>query len=133
LNILVNIAELGIPYPQLVVETTDRFNRENPQVVKNFLRGFIEGVRYAAARKDETQKTITHYLKTSDPEILDATYKSFLQVTDYSATPNLEGIRNAIEEVAERVPAARNKRPEEFVNLRFLKELEAEGFFKKLR
>jgi ABC-type nitrate/sulfonate/bicarbonate transport system substrate-binding protein len=133
LNILVNIAELGIPYPQLVVETTDRFNRENPQVVKNFLRGFIEGVRYVAARKEATQKTITQYLKTSDPEILDATYKSFLQVTDYSAMPNLEGIRNAIEEVAERVPAARNKKPEEFVNLRFLKELEAEGFFKKLR
>jgi hypothetical protein len=30
------------------------------------------------------------------------------------------------------VPAAKNRKPEEFVNLRFLKELEAEGFFKKL-
>jgi len=29
------------------------------------------------------------------------------------------------------VPAAKKKRPEEFVNTRFLKELEKEGFFKQ--
>jgi ABC-type nitrate/sulfonate/bicarbonate transport system substrate-binding protein len=131
-NILVNLAELGIPYPQLIIETTDRFNREHPEIVKKFLKGFLEGVRYAATHKSETQKTVTKYLKTSDPEILEATYKSFMEVTDYSGMPNLEGIRNAIDEVAQRVPAAKNKKPEEFVNLRFLKELEAEGFFKKL-
>lgn len=132
LNILVNIADLGIPYPQLIIETNDRFNRENPQIVKNFLKGFLEGVRYVATHKDETKKIITKYLKTSDPEILEQTYKSFIQVTDYSGTPNMEGIRNAIEEVAQRVPAAKNRKPEEFVNLRFVKELETEGFFKKL-
>jgi NitT/TauT family transport system substrate-binding protein len=130
-SIVVNIAELGIQYPQLVIETTDRFNRENPQAVKNFLKGFIEGLYYTVAHKDETKKIITKYLKTADPEILEATYQSFIQVTDYSATPNLDGIRNAIDEVAQRVPAAKAKKPEEFVNTRFLKELEREGFFKQ--
>ena len=133
LNILVNIADLGIPYPQLVIETTERFNREQGQTVKNFLKGFIDGIHYAAAHKNETKKAITKYLKIADPEILEATYKSFVQVTDYSAHPNLEGIRNAIEEVAARVPAARGKKPEEFVDTRFLKELERESFFNQLR
>jgi NitT/TauT family transport system substrate-binding protein len=130
-SVLVNVAELGIPYPQLVIETSDRFNRENPQTVKNFLKGFIEGVHYVATHKVETKKIITKYLKTSDPEILEATYQSFLQVTDYSANPNLEGIRNAIDEVAQRVPAAHGKKPEDFVDLRFLKELQRENFFKQ--
>ncbi len=130
-SVLVNVAELGIPYPQLVIETSDRFNRENPQTVKNFLKGFIEGVHYVATHKGETKKIITKYLQTSDPEILEATYQSFLQVTDYSANPNLEGIRNAIDEVAQRVPAAHGKKPEDFVDLRFLKELQRENFFKQ--
>ena len=133
LSILVNIADLGIPYPQLVIETTERYNREQPQVVKNFLKGFIEGLHYAAARKEETKKTITKYLKTDDPEILEATYRSFLQVTDYSAVPNLEGIRNAMDEVAARIPAVKSKKPEDFVESRFLKELEKEGFFKQFQ
>jgi hypothetical protein len=95
------------------------------------LKGFIEGVHYVATHKVETKKIITKYLKTSDPEILEATYQSFLQVTDYSANPNLEGIRNAIDEVAQRVPAAHGKKPEDFVDLRFLKELQRENFFKQ--
>jgi len=130
-SVLVNVAELGIPYPQLVIETSDRFNRENPQTVKSFLKGFIEGVHYVATHKDETKKIITKYLKASDPEILESTYQSFLQVTDYSANPHLEGIRNAIDEVAQRVPAAHGKKPENFVDLRFLKELQRENFFKQ--
>jgi len=132
-NILVNIADLGIPYPQTVIETTDRFIKENPQTVKHFLKGFLEGVRYAASHRDHTKKVITKYLMTADPEVVEATYESYLQVTDYSGYPNLEGIRNAIDEVAQRVPAAKYKKPEEFVNTRFLKELEKEGFFKPLR
>jgi NitT/TauT family transport system substrate-binding protein len=133
LTILVNIAELAIPYPQLVIETTDRFARENPREVKNFLKGFLEGVYYTASHKDETKKLITKYLKESDPEILEATYQSFIQVTDYSANPNLEGLRNAIEEVGARVPAAKTKRPEDFIDTRFLKELEKEGFLKQFQ
>lgn len=132
-QILVNIADLGIPYPQTVIETTDRFIREQPQTTKHFLKGFAEATRYAASHKDETKKLITKYLKISDPEIVEATYQSYLQVTDYSGQPNLQGIRNAIDEVAERLPAAKNRRPEEFVDTRFLRELEKEGFFKQLK
>jgi len=132
-NILVNIPDLGIPYPQQTVETSDRFIREHPQTVKNFLKGFIEGVHFAAKNKDFTKKAILKYLiGSSDPEILEATYQSYLQVTDYTGYPNLEGIRNAMDEVAQRVPAVKNKKPEDFVNTRFLKELEKEGFFKSL-
>jgi len=132
-NILVNIPDLGIPYPQQTVETTDRFVREHPQTVKNFLKGFIEGVHFAAKNKEHTKKAILKYLQTSsDPEILEATYQSYVQVTDYTGYPNLEGIRNAMDEVALRVPAVKNKKPEDFINTRFLKELEKEGFFKSL-
>jgi NitT/TauT family transport system substrate-binding protein len=132
-NILVNIPDLGIPYPQQTIETTDRIIREHPQQVKNFLKGFIEGVHFAAKNKEFTKKAILKYLKgSSDPDILEATYQSYLQVTDYTGYPNLEGIRNAMDEVALRVPTVKNKRPEDFINTRFLKELEKEGFFKSL-
>ena len=131
-QILVNIAELKIPYPQQVIETTDRFIRENPHTVKNFLKGFIEGVRYAATYKEETKKAIIKYLKTTDPEILEATYQSFVQVTDETCYPNMEGIRNAMDEVAN-ASAVKSKKPEDFVNLHFLKELEKEGLFKQVQ
>jgi len=132
-QILVNIADLKIPYPQLVIETTERYVKENPHIVKNFLKGFIEGVYYAARNKDETKNIMTKYLRTVDPEILDITYQNFLQTTDYSMRPNMEGIRNAMDEVAARVPAVKNRKPEEFVDTRILRELEKDGFFKQFQ
>jgi hypothetical protein len=65
----------------------------------------------------------------TDPEILEATFQSFVQVTDESGYPNMEGIRNAMDEVAQRVPGVKSKKPEDFVNPRFLKELDKDGFF----
>jgi ABC-type nitrate/sulfonate/bicarbonate transport system substrate-binding protein len=132
-NILVNLADLGIAYPQQVIETTDRFIRENPQGVKSFLKGFIEGVRYAGTYKDETKKLIAKYLKVADAELLEATYQSYVQVTDYSGYVKLDGVQNAMDEVAQRVAVVKTKKPEDFVNTRFLKELEKEGFFKSLQ
>ncbi len=132
-NILVNLADLGIAYPQQVVETTDRFIRENPQGIKNFLKGFIEGVHWAAAHKEETKKLIAKYLKVDDAELLEATYQSYVQVTDYSGFAKLEGVQNAMDEVAQRVAVVKTKKPEDFVDTRFLKELEKEGFFKQFQ
>jgi hypothetical protein len=37
-----------------------------------------------------------------------------------------------MDEVAVRVSAVKNKKPADFVNTRFLRELENEGFFKSL-
>jgi NitT/TauT family transport system substrate-binding protein len=131
-NVLVNLAELGIPYPQQVIETTDRFIRENPQAVKNFLKGFIAGIHYGLTNKEGAKKIIAKYLKVADPEILEATYASYVQTTDRRAFPNIEGFRYGLEEVAKRLPAAKDKKPEDFINMRFLNELEKEGFFKEL-
>src|ERR1051325_2483421 len=49
-QILVNIADLRIPYPQQVIETTERFLKEKPLPARNFLKGFIEGIRYSPSR-----------------------------------------------------------------------------------
>ncbi|HEY1267916.1 MAG TPA: ABC transporter substrate-binding protein [Candidatus Binatia bacterium] len=131
-NVLVNLAEQSLAYPQQVVETTDRFIRENPQAVKNYLKGFIAGIHYALTNKEGAKKIMAKYLRITDPEIMDATYASYVQTTDRRAFPNMQGFRYAVDELARRVPAAKDKKAEDFVNMRFLNELEKEGFFKEL-
>jgi ABC-type nitrate/sulfonate/bicarbonate transport system substrate-binding protein len=97
--ILANIAELGIPYPQEIIETTDTFLRDNPQVVKNFLKAFLEGIHFATTRKEETKKIMAKYLKIVDAGILESTYHSYLQATDRKLYPNPDGMRTALEEI----------------------------------
>jgi len=42
--VLADLAQLRIPYPQAVVETTDRIVRDEPQLVKSYLKGLIAGI-----------------------------------------------------------------------------------------
>jgi NitT/TauT family transport system substrate-binding protein len=131
-SVLANLAELQIPYPQAIVETTDRLIREEPQLVKNYLRGLIAGVHYGVTHPEQTKAILDKYVKIKNPEFLSATYQDYVQITDRKVYPHMDGIRVALEEVAKRSPAAKGKKPEEFVNLRFLQELEKEGFYKEL-
>jgi len=130
--ILVSMFEQGIAYPHGVIETTDRFVNENPQLIKNFLKGFIAGIQYGFTNKEGTKRVMAKYLNMTDPEILEATYQTYLQTTDRRTWPNLTGMRFAVEEVAKRVPSVKGKKAEEFINTKFLDELEREGFFKEL-
>jgi NitT/TauT family transport system substrate-binding protein len=130
--VLANLAQLQIPYPQAIVETSDRLIRDEPQLVKNYLKGLIAGIQYGTANPDSTKAILDKYVKINNPEFLSATYQDYVQITDARAYPNMDGIRVALEEVAKRSPGAKGKKPEEFVNLRFLQELEKEGFFKEL-
>ncbi len=130
--VLADLAQLQIPYPQAIVETTDRLIREEPQLVKNYLKGLIAGIHYGKSNPEPTKAILDKYVKIKNQEFLSATYEDYVQITDPKAYPNLEGIRFALEEVAKRSPAAKGKKPEEFVNLKFLEELEREGFFKEI-
>ncbi len=130
--VLADLAQLQIPYPQAVVETTDRIVRDEPQLVKSYLKGLIAGIHYGVTNPERTKAILDKYVNIKNPEFLAATYQDYVHITDPKAYPNMEGIRFALEEVAKRLPAAKGRKPEEFVNLRFLQELEREGFLKEL-
>lgn len=81
---------------------------------------------------EPTKAILDKYVKINNPEFLAATYQDYVHITDQKAYPNIDGIRLALAEVAKRSPGAKGRKPEEFVNLRFLQELEKEGFYKEL-
>ena len=45
---------------------------------------------------------------------------------------NMQGMQNALDDVARTVPAAKNAKPEQFVDLSFLDRIEKSGLLKEL-
>lgn len=45
---------------------------------------------------------------------------------------NMQGMQNALDDVARTVPAAKTAKPEQFVDLRFLDRLEKSGLLREL-
>jgi hypothetical protein len=67
-------------------------------------------------------------MQIKDEKELEDTYqllKSFIQVKPY---PSLEGFKTIFEDLAKRVPAAKNANPKDYVDTRFIDELDKSGY-----
>ncbi len=96
------------------------------------LKGYVEAIYYIHRHRDETQKIVAKYLRLSDPEVLDATYDAFVKSVSKRPYPTLKGIQFMLDEVAAKLPNAKAAKPEQFVDLSLLQQLEKEGFLTEL-
>jgi ABC-type nitrate/sulfonate/bicarbonate transport system substrate-binding protein len=131
-NILADMADLGLPYQHETVATTDRFIKEHPETVRKFLRAFVAGIHLWMTDEKKTKEILTKRLKIKEKEILDETYIAYKKLTEKKPYPTLKGIQFQIDDVAKRNPKAKGAKPEDFVNITFLKELDQSGFIDKL-
>jgi NitT/TauT family transport system substrate-binding protein len=131
-NILADMADLGLPYQHETVATTDRFIKEHPETVRKFLRAFVAGIHLWMTDEKRTKEVLAKRLRIKEKETLDETYVAYKKLTEKKPYPTLKGIQFQIDDVAKRNPKAKGAKPEDFVNVTMLKELDQSGFIDKL-
>jgi ABC-type nitrate/sulfonate/bicarbonate transport system substrate-binding protein len=129
---LLQIADLGVEVQGNGFATSRDYVKSNRDVVKNALRGFVEAIYYIYANKKEAQRVFAKYMRTNDPEILEESYQGYVKMIPKKPYPTLKGIQFMLDMLAEKMPQAKNAKPEQFVDLSFLQELEKEGFFNEM-
>jgi len=119
--------EANFPFNGIVVRRS--FLKNNGDLMRRFMMAYIEGV--ALAKKDAAfaKKVMAKYFKSDDREILDESYdwivKQNFTLPPYPAVPGLATILNS---VAERNPKAKSMKPEDFVDMAIVQELDKSGF-----
>jgi len=129
---LLQIADLGVEVQGNGFATSRDFVKSNRDVVKNALRGFVEAIYFIYANKKEAQRVFAKYMRTNDPEILEESYQGYVKMIPKKPYPTLKGIQFMLDMLAEKMPQAKTAKPEQFVDLSFLQELEKEGFFNEM-
>ena len=71
-------------------------------------------------------------MRTEDQEVLGDSYEHYLKRTPKKPYPTMKGIQNLIDMSAPQVAQAKTAKPEQFVDLSFLQELETDGFFEQM-
>jgi NitT/TauT family transport system substrate-binding protein len=125
-----SLVSLRLPYQGVGVSTTRTFIRENPDVVRRYVKSQIEGVHRIKTDRELGLKVLAKYLSAPDKEILERTYDDISsdEKVPPKQYPSLEGIKNILEPLAGTDPKAKVARPEDFVEMRFVKELDESGF-----
>ena len=131
-NELLHLADLGVEVQGNGFATSKSYIASNRDTVKNALKGFVEAIYFVYANKKESQKVFAKYMRTNDPEILEDSYNGYIKWIPKKPYPTLKGIQFMLDMVAPTLPQAKNAKPEQFVDLSFLQELEKEGFFSEM-
>ena len=131
---LYKLMGVRLPYQGIGVGTTRAVIRENPDVVQRYIKSQIEAVHRLKTDREAGIRVLGKYLNIQDREVLEKAYDD--SITDEKLPPkqypSLEGIKKILEPLGETDPKAKVAKPEDFVDMRFIKELDDSGFIDEL-
>jgi nucleoid-associated protein YgaU len=107
--------------------------KTQPELVRNVLKAFVEAIYYMKTHRKEAIAVLAKYLKTDDADALVEAYEAIgLALIPEKPYPTLKGIQIMLREMGIKDPAARAARPEQFVDMTLMKELDSTGFIDRL-
>ena len=127
-----DLGDMGIPYQHTTVNVVRSYLQSNPDVVRRFLKAYIETIYLFRADKAFTKQVLAEFARTDDEEVLEETWELYAnQYLERVPYPTLDGLQSVLNESVH--ANARTTRPEQLVDTRLLDELKAAGFFDELR
>ena len=130
---MADLQMLGLEYQHTGLATTQALIKSRPDLVRNAMKAYIEGIHFYKTHRAESLAVLAKYLKTSDADVLAEVYEDVgLNLTAEKPYPTLRGIGIMLRELASANPKTGASRPEDFVDLTFIKELDSSGFIDRL-
>jgi len=132
LNIIAEPEDFGGAYPTTPVASRLSYIKDKRDTVRKFTRALLEGIHLYKTNKDFSKKVIGKYVKTSDNDALEDSYQYFSRLVPQKPYPSVEAVKEALAELGEKDPKARAAKPEDFVDMSLIKELDDNGFIDRL-
>ena len=83
--------------------------------------------------KAASLKMIQNQLRVKETDVQEDTYSQFREYLETPPYVSQKGMAEVLRSIGERDAKARSAKPDDFIEMRFVAELEKEGFFQSLR
>jgi ABC-type nitrate/sulfonate/bicarbonate transport system substrate-binding protein len=124
--------DLKIPYAATAFVTKRSVVAKRPQVIGRFMRAMAESAKILHTDREFVYKVMGKQLRLTDRSILDAAYNAEIKVLEPRLVLKNEALEAILDEVAATDPRAKNVKPQELIDSRFIDEMEKSGFFAQL-
>jgi NitT/TauT family transport system substrate-binding protein len=121
---LMNIAKEGPEFVSVAVGTSRSYIKSNEENVRRVVRAYAEGVQIFKNNKPAAIRMIQKQLKVTDPEIQEDTYSQFREYLEYPPYVSRKGLEAVFAELADKESAAKNIKPDDLMDMRFVAELD---------
>ena len=130
---LLDMSKLDAEYHINGVVTTRRYLKTNEDMVRRFMRAYVEGAARGQRDKAFALRAMGKTFRTDDRELLEESYdliiKSNFVIPPYPSVPGIASLLKGLEQAN---PKAKGAKPEEFADSRIVRELDQSGFIKSV-
>jgi len=136
MNLLLDMAEAGMPYPQSCLMIKRSYLDANREKASNFVKAIVEGMYFAKRNKEATLRAIKKYIRADD-EVYGIGYEYFLgqHAEGLVVMPDRKGVELVIAQMAKTTPKAKGQTVESLrvLDSSILDELKRTGFIDRAR
>jgi ABC-type nitrate/sulfonate/bicarbonate transport system substrate-binding protein len=129
---LADVADLVPEYQVAGVVTRRAFIKQNPEVVRGFVKAIAEAMVVFRNDPEAVQKVMRERLKISDPLVIQETQKDYPRYMPKIPYPGRAGIAVIKAFLDKNEPAVRALSIDDQIDNQFVRELEQSGFFNSL-
>ena len=124
--------DLKIAYAATTFTTRRSIIAKRGPVIGRFMRAMAEAAKIMHTDKEYIYKVLGKYLRIDDRKLLEASYSVEIKALEPRLAIRPEGLQSTLDEIAPTEPRAKNVKPQEMVDTRYLDEMEKSGFFDQL-
>jgi NitT/TauT family transport system substrate-binding protein len=132
LNVLADSVKMDIPFFNTGLLGSKRFLDKQESKIMNFLRAYLEAIKVLKTERDYSIKALAQFTRVSNLKSVAEGYDYFVKQLEPVPYPSLAAMQAVVDQIAESNPKARNVDAKNYVNDRYLKRLEEEGFVKRI-
>ena len=132
LNVIADSVKMDIPFFNTGLLGSKRFLDRQEAKVMNFLRAYLESIKILKTERDYSIKALAQFTRVQNLKAVAEGYDYFVKQLEPVPYPSVTAMQAVIDQIAETNLKARGVDAKNYVNDRYLKRLEEEGFVKKI-
>ncbi len=127
---LADLRKIDIEYAGNSIAGMLPYIKSHPQLVENFLKGYIESLYYFRTQREKALAGIMKFLKMTDRARAEEGYDYYVEMTPVMPYASANGVKSVLQFLTAGQPKAATVSSEEFYDNSFLRKIEDSGFTK---
>ncbi len=132
LNVVADSVKMDIPFFNTGLLGSKRFLDKQEARVMNFLRAYLEAIKIMKTEREYSIKALAQFTRVQNLKAVQEGYDYFVKQLEPVPYPSVIAMQAVVDQIAETNPKAKSVDAKNYVNDRYLKRLEEEGFVKKI-
>lgn len=132
LNVIADSVKMNIPFFNTGILGSKRYLDKQEAKLMNFLRAYLEAIRVLKTERDYSVKVLAQFTRVQNLKAIQEGYDYFVKQLEPVPYPSVAAMQAVVDQIAETNVRARGVDAKNYVNDRYLKRLEEEGFVKKI-